>query len=79
MVLQRERAAAIWGEAAANAEVSVSFKSKTASARADDKGHWRAAIETGAADARGKQYVNCLAFVQLRIVSPKPQNPMQLK
>lgn len=55
MVLQRERAAAIWGEASANAEVSVSFKSKTASARADDKGHWRAAIETGAADAKGAE------------------------
>ncbi len=53
MVLQREKPAAIWGEASPNAEVTLSFKSKSASAKADDKGHWRAAIETGAADAKG--------------------------
>lgn len=55
MVLQRERAAAIWGTASPNAEVSVSFKGKTASAKADAKGAWRVAIETGAADAKGAE------------------------
>ncbi|MFN7560936.1 MAG: sialate O-acetylesterase, partial [Prosthecobacter sp.] len=32
MVLQRERAAAIWGKADAGAEVTVSFKGKSATA-----------------------------------------------
>ncbi|MDI1314104.1 hypothetical protein [Prosthecobacter sp.] len=55
MVLQREREAAIWGTASPKSEVTVSFKGKAASATADDKGHWRAAIPTGAADATGSE------------------------
>jgi sialate O-acetylesterase len=53
MVLQRERAAAIWGRADAGAKVTVSFKNKTATAKAGADGKWRAQIETGAADALG--------------------------
>jgi sialate O-acetylesterase len=53
MILQRERAAAIWGKADAGAEVSVRFKGKSASAKAGADGKWRAQIETGAADASG--------------------------
>ncbi len=53
MVLQRERDAAIWGTATAGAEVTVTFKGKSASATSDDQGRWRAAIATGAADAEG--------------------------
>ena len=53
MVLQRERAAAIWGWAEAGAEVTVSFKGRTAQTKADAKGKWRAQIETGAADEKG--------------------------
>lgn len=53
MVLQRERAAAIWGKADPEAEVKITFKGKTATAKADAKGRWRAEIETGAADAKG--------------------------
>ncbi len=53
MVLQRERAAAIWGQTTPNAPVTVSFKGKTASAQADAQGRWRAEIETGSADAQG--------------------------
>lgn len=53
MILQRERAAAIWGKADAGAEVTVSFKGKSASAKAAADGTWRAQIETGAADAKG--------------------------
>ena len=53
MILQRERAAAIWGRADAGAEVSVSFKGRSASAKAGADGKWRAQIETGAADAAG--------------------------
>lgn len=55
MVLQRERAAAIWGTATPKSEVTVSFKGKTATATADDQGHWHAAIPTGAADATGAE------------------------
>lgn len=53
MVLQRERAAAIWGKADAGAEVTVSFKGKSATAKAGADGKWRAQIETGAADPDG--------------------------
>lgn len=53
MVLQRERAAAIWGKADAGAEVTVSFKGKTATAKAAADGKWKAQIETGSADAKG--------------------------
>lgn len=53
MVLQRERAAAIWGKADANAEVKISFKGKTAITKATADGKWRTAIETGNADAKG--------------------------
>ncbi len=55
MVLQRERAAAVWGKADAGAGVTVSFKGQSATAKADAKGAWRAAIETGAADAQGAE------------------------
>jgi sialate O-acetylesterase len=54
MILQRERAAAIWGKADAGAEVTVSFKGKSAATRAAADGKWRAQIETGAADAKGE-------------------------
>jgi sialate O-acetylesterase len=53
MVLQRERAAAIWGKANVGAEVSVAFKGKSASVKADADGKWRTQIETGMADATG--------------------------
>lgn len=53
MVLQRERTAAIWGKADAGAEVTLAFKSKNASAKADAQGKWLAEIETGPADAQG--------------------------
>ena len=55
MVLQRERAAAVWGQADPKAEVTVAFKGKTVAAQADAEGHWRAAIETGPADAEGSE------------------------
>lgn len=53
MVLQRERPAAIWGKADANAEVTISFKGKSATTKAAADGKWRTTIETGAADANG--------------------------
>lgn len=53
MVLQRERAAAIWGKADPGAKVTVAFKGRSADARADADGRWRARIETGPADAQG--------------------------
>ncbi|OYW28540.1 MAG: hypothetical protein B7Z47_05690, partial [Chthoniobacter sp. 12-60-6] len=53
MLLQQERAAAIWGKANPKAEVKIEFKGKTSAATADDKGQWHATIETGKADAKG--------------------------
>lgn len=53
MVLQRERSAAIWGQADAGAEVTIRFKGKSATSKAGSDGKWRVQIETGAADAQG--------------------------
>lgn len=53
MVLQRGRDAAVWGKADPGAEVTVSFKGRTGTAKAGADGQWRARIETGAADAAG--------------------------
>ena len=53
MVLQRERSAAIWGTASAGAEVTVSFKGESVSAKADEKGAWKVEIPTGLADGVG--------------------------
>ncbi len=53
MVLQRERQAAIWGKATAGAEVTVSFKGRSARTTATPDGRWRTQIDTGAADATG--------------------------
>ena len=54
MVLQRDRAASIWGTATPDAKVVVEFKGQTANAKADDDGRWRVGIATGAADASGE-------------------------
>ena len=53
MVLQRERAASIWGKANPESDVTVEFKGQTAKTKADADGRWRVGIETGIADARG--------------------------
>ncbi len=53
MVIQRERPVAVWGQASANADVQISFKTKTVSTKADANGNWRATIESGLADAKG--------------------------
>jgi sialate O-acetylesterase len=53
MVIQREKSVAIWGKASPKAEVQIEFKGKKATTKADDQGHWRTSIETGAADAKG--------------------------
>jgi sialate O-acetylesterase len=53
MVLQRESKAAIWGHADPGKAVTVSFKGKTAKAKANGAGKWRAEIPTGPADATG--------------------------
>lgn len=53
MVLQRERAAAVWGEADPSAVVTVTFKGRIVETRADAAGRWKTKVETGAADANG--------------------------
>ena len=55
MVLQREREAAIWGKAAAGAEVTVAFKGRRVTTRAGTDGKWRTHIATGTADATGAE------------------------
>lgn len=49
MVLQQKSQAAIWGTAAKDEKVTVSFRGKSASATADGSGKWLVRIETGAA------------------------------
>jgi sialate O-acetylesterase len=53
MVLQRERDAAIWGQADPGARVTVTFQGRSATATADPAGTWRAAIPSGPANATG--------------------------
>ncbi len=53
MILQRERPAAIWGKADPGADVSLTFKGRSAAAKAGPDGKWRAHLETGPADASG--------------------------
>lgn len=43
-VLQRDRPIVIWGDAAAGAELRVTLGGKSAAARADAAGHWRAEL-----------------------------------
>lgn len=52
MVLQRDRAVAIWGTADAGSTVRVAFKGRHAESKADASGRWKAAIESGPADSR---------------------------
>lgn len=53
MVLQLDRAAAVWGKADPGAEVNVAFKGHSATAKAGSDGKWRLAVQTGPADAIG--------------------------
>ena len=53
MVLQREKPVAIWGKAAPETEVKLTFKGKSVSSKADEQGAWRAQIDTGVADTKG--------------------------
>ncbi|KAA5543162.1 sialate O-acetylesterase [Roseiconus nitratireducens] len=55
MVLQRERDAAIWGTATANADVTVTLKDQRVTTHADAQGRWRTTIPTGKADGNGTQ------------------------
>jgi len=57
MVLQRDRDAAIWGEAAPGAGVTVTFKGATVVVEAGPDGTWRAKVPTGEADAAGAPLV----------------------
>src|SRR5262245_14692093 len=43
-VLQRDRPINVWGEASPRETVSVSLGSQTASAQADERGHWHATL-----------------------------------
>lgn len=53
MVLQRDSEVAIWGRAAENSPVTVSFRGQSVSTTADSAGRWKLQIAAGAADAMG--------------------------
>ena len=53
MVLQRERAVPIWGNANPGAAVELRLGDQVATAKADGDGKWRAEIQTGKANAKG--------------------------
>ncbi len=55
MVLQRDREAAIWGKADAGAEVTVSFKGKSITAKANGEGSWKLEVPAGKADTSGAE------------------------
>ncbi|MCA9174918.1 MAG: sialate O-acetylesterase [Planctomycetales bacterium] len=53
MVLQRDCEASLWGKTDPGGAVTVTFKNATNTVKADQHGHWRAAIATGSADENG--------------------------
>jgi sialate O-acetylesterase len=53
MVLQREREVAVWGEADPGTSIQLDFKGRQAQTTADEKGFWKARIQSGLADATG--------------------------
>lgn len=52
MVLQREMPVPVWGWAAAQSEVTVSFKAQHKTTRADADGRWRVVLDAMPADAQ---------------------------
>lgn len=54
MVIQRDKAIVIWGQAPAGQEVSVSFAGQEAKGMADDKGAWRVSLPAMPANATGQ-------------------------
>lgn len=53
MVLQRERDAAVWGQASPGAKVQLELSGQSATTKAGADGKWRAEIQTGPANAKG--------------------------
>ena len=51
MLLQREEPISVWGMAAADAEVEVSFMGRVYKTRADEKGYWETRLEPQSAQA----------------------------
>jgi sialate O-acetylesterase len=45
MVLQRDRPLPIWGWAEPGEEVTITLDTQKASAKADDKGHWKVTLK----------------------------------
>jgi sialate O-acetylesterase len=57
MVLQRQLPVPVWGWADAGASVDVSFAGQTVSAKADDKGYWKAVLQPLEASNEGRELV----------------------
>lgn len=57
MVIQRERAVSIWGNADAGAKVELRFKNSLASTKADTDGKWTIEFQSGEADSEGSPIV----------------------
>jgi sialate O-acetylesterase len=57
MVLQREMPVPVWGWAAPNAKVAVSFAGQTLSAQANDKGYWKVVLQPLKASRSGGELV----------------------
>ncbi len=54
MVLQRDRAVPVWGNASPGEKVSVDFAGQTVQATADDKGNWKAELPPLTASAESR-------------------------
>ncbi|MEY4378526.1 MAG: hypothetical protein RLZ85_407, partial [Verrucomicrobiota bacterium] len=57
MVLQRDKAVAVWGWADAGEEVTVEFAGQKKAAKADDAGKWSLRLDALAASAEGRPLV----------------------
>ena len=54
MVLQRDMKVPVWGTAAANSDVSLSFAGQTVTGKSDSKGNWRVLLEPMKASAENR-------------------------
>lgn len=57
MVLQREIAVPVWGEAKPGSDVTVTFAGQTKTAKADDKGAWKLSLEPLKTDKKPAEMV----------------------
>lgn len=67
VVLQREQAVPLWGNADADEEITVIFRNKTYQARADENGKWKLLLDPGEAGGPYEMMVNDIRIPNILI------------